>query len=162
MKKTAILACLLAVLMCFASCGKKEQTQENPSETAGQTQESTDNNATQDENGSESEGTNEEVKTNEDGIPLDENGKTKVGVGGDKIMETAYGGTVSSIDGDKLTLTVDKTEEYEFALSEKAKKDIEHSSITVGTKVVIDFEVLEDGTKNALNINLDITKSDDE
>ena len=138
MKKTTLLICILAALLCFASCGKKNLA-ENPSQTSEQTQ----------DNAGQSD-----VKFNEDGIEVDEKGNTKVGVGGDKMSETSYAGTVNILENDRITLIVYRKEELEFNLSEKAKKDIEHFAVKMGTRVVIDFENSDDGTLNALNINL--------
>ena len=138
MKKTTLLICIIAALLCFTSCGKKNLT-ENPSQATEQAEDSADKS---------------DVKVNDDGIEVDENGSTKISVGGDKMSETSFAGTVNVVEEDKITLIVDGKEEFEFTLSEKAKKDIEHFDVKMGTRVVIDFESLSDGTRNALNVNL--------
>ncbi|MBO4898581.1 MAG: hypothetical protein J5590_09825 [Clostridia bacterium] len=142
MKKTTLILCLIAALLCFASCKKAENTQ-NPG-TSTQTAETPDASAEpQAENGDEDtaapEGENEPAVSNNKLEPA-----------------TYYGGPVKSIEEDKIVIVSDITdEEIEFALSEKAKSDIAHFSVTEGTIVVVDYELSEDGnTKTATDVSL--------
>lgn len=139
MKKTVLL-CILAAMLCFASCGKN-----NPPQNTNQ--------ATENQNNSSSE-QNENANPNGDASAV-ENGNETATPGDNKLQPvTYYGGTIKSIEGDKLTLISDTTdEEIEFTLSENAKKNIEHFQISAGKVVAVEYDTLADGTLSAREVN---------
>ncbi len=70
----------------------------------------------------------------------------------DKTSSTIHAGVLTEISGDVITLLVDGAEEYNYTLSERAKRELTSLKINVGDDVLVNFERLENDELSAVSL----------
>ena len=74
----------------------------------------------------------------------------------DKVNETAYAGRVTEITDKEITIIMDEVVSETFKLNDKAKNDIKALDIKVDSRILINFDTVEN--REITSVEVELTK----